>query len=29
MQLSDAQGRIRPVTAAHPALQQLRQLRVA
>ena len=28
MQLSDAQGRIAPVTAQHPALQQMRQLRI-
>ena len=28
MQLTDAQGRIRPVTAAHPALQQMRHLRL-
>jgi ethanolamine ammonia-lyase large subunit len=29
LQLSDAQGRIAPVTAQHPALQQMRQLRIA
>jgi ethanolamine ammonia-lyase large subunit len=29
MQLSDAQGRIVPVTAQHPALRQMRQLRIA
>jgi len=29
MQLSDAHGRILPVTAQHPALQQMRQLRLA
>lgn len=28
MQLSDAQGRMRPLTALHPALQQMRQLRI-
>ena len=29
MQLSDAQGRLRGVTPQHPALQQMRQLRIA
>ncbi|MBB1603057.1 ethanolamine ammonia-lyase subunit EutB [Variovorax sp. UMC13] len=28
MQLSDASGRMRPLTAQHPALQQMRQLRI-